>query len=143
MPLLQLHSTVCPRYQYPFMVLPGNTGPGSVGNPCHVKFRFTEVPLVEKLVHLLLFCDPMKSLLFSILPFLFGACDEGWMGKKDYGVLPDVLKELYHTFPGKVTRMQYTGFVKELLLHVEVVAPVPCLQEAGIVIKTRLDEASQ
>ncbi len=61
----------------------------------------------------------------------------------EYGVLPHVLKELHHTFPGKVTSVQDTGFVKELLLHVEVIAPVVRLQEGSVVVKTGLDEASQ
>lgn len=85
----------------------------------------------------------MKSLLFFILPLLLGVCDEGRVGKMEYGVLPHVLKELHHTFPGEVTSVQDAGFIKELLLHIEVIAPVARLQEDGVVIETGLDEASQ
>lgn len=85
----------------------------------------------------------MKFLLFFNLPLLSGVCDEVWMGKTKYGILSYVLKELHHTFPGKVTSVQDTGFVEELLLHVEVVAPVAGLKGGGVVIKPGLDEASQ
>lgn len=85
----------------------------------------------------------MKSLLFFILPFVFGVRDEGRAGQTQYSILSHVFKELHHTFPGKITSMQDAGFVKKLLLHIEVVAPVTRLQESGVVIKARLDEASQ
>ena len=60
-----------------------------------------------------------------------------------YGVFSHVLKELHHTFAGKVASVQDTGFIEELLLHIEVVAPVACLQGGGMIVKTGLDEASQ
>lgn len=113
-----------------------------MGDPGHVQLRFAVVPLVEQLVHLLFLCYSMKSLLL-LLQFLSGVLDEGWMGDTEYGVLPHVLKELHHTFPGKVSSMEDAGFIEELLLHIEVVAPVPCLQEGGMTIKTGFDEASQ
>lgn len=39
--------------------------------------------------------------------------------------------------------MEDAGFLEELLLHVQVVAPIARLQESGIVVKTRLDQATQ
>lgn len=60
----------------------------------------------------------------------------------EYGVLPHVLEELHHTFSGKVASVQDAGFIEKLLLHIEVVAPVARLQEAGVVVKAGLDEAS-
>lgn len=85
----------------------------------------------------------MKSLLLFILPFVLGLRDEGRVGKTEYNILSHVLKELHHALPGEVASMQDAGFVKKLLLHVEVVTPVTRLQESGVVIKTGLDEAPQ
>lgn len=113
-----------------------------MSHPGHVQFRFAVVPLVEQLVHLLLLGYPMESVLF-VLPALAGLGDEGWMWQMKNGVFCHVLKELDHTFAGKVPGMEDTGFIKKLLLHIQVVAPVPCLQESGVVVKAGLDEASQ
>lgn len=125
------------------MVFPGNTHFGSVGNPSHFQFRFIVVPFGEELVHLFLLCYAMKSLLFLILPLLLAVSNKWWVGKMEYGVLLHVLEKLHHTFSGKVASVQDTGFVEELLLHIQVVAPVACLQEGGVVLKTGFDEASQ
>ena len=61
----------------------------------------------------------------------------------EHGVLPRVFEELHHAFAGEVPSVQDAGLVEELLLHVEVVAPVARLQEGGVVVKAGLDEASQ
>lgn len=60
----------------------------------------------------------------------------------EYSILSHVFKELHHTFAGKITGMQDTSFIEELLFHVEVVTPVTSLQEGGMIIKTGLDETS-
>lgn len=124
------------------MVFPGNTHFGSVGDPCHIQFRFTVVPLGEELVHLFMLCYAMKSVLFFFVPLLFAVGNEGWVGKAENGILAHVLEKLHHTFPGKVSGVQNAGFIKEFLLHVQVVAPVACLKEGGVVFKTGFDESS-
>lgn len=125
------------------MVFPGNTHFGSVGNPGHVQFRLVVVPFGEELVHLVLLGYAMKSLLFLILPLLLAVGNKWRVRKTEYGVLLHVLEKLHHTFPGKVASVQDTGLVEELLLHVQVVAPVARLQEGGVVLKKGFDKASQ
>ncbi|KAF3842629.1 hypothetical protein F7725_024580 [Dissostichus mawsoni] len=90
------------------------------------------------MVHLLLLRHSVKPLLFFILPLLSGVSEEKRLRETEYGVLPHVLEELHHTLPGEVTSVQDTGFLKELLLHVQVVAPVACLQRGGVVIEDLL-----
>lgn len=58
-------------------------------------------------------------------------------------VLPHVFKELHHAFLGEIASVQDAGFVEQLLLHVQVVAPVARLQEGAVVIEAGLDEAPQ
>lgn len=123
-------------------VLPGDARPGSVGYSANVQFRFTVVPLVQQLVHLLLLWDPVKSVLF-VLPVLLGRCDKVRMREMKHSVLPHVLKKLHYAFLCEVARMQHAGFIEKLLLHVEVVAPVPGLQEGAVVVKTGLYQATQ
>lgn len=58
-------------------------------------------------------------------------------------VLSHIFEELYYTFLGEVASVQDAGLVKELLLHIEVVAPITRLNEGSMVFETRLDEAPQ
>lgn len=123
-------------------VLPGDARPGSVGYSADIQFRFTVVPLVKQLVHLLLLRDPVKPVLL-LLPVLLGRCDKVRVREAKHRVLPHVFKELHHALLRKVARVQHAGFVEKLLLHVEVVAPVPGLQEGAVVVKAGLHQATQ
>lgn len=84
----------------------------------------------------------MKSLLLFVFPVIRKVFNELRMWGTQLNILPHVLEELHNTRPGKVSRMEDTGLIKELLLHIQVVAPIACLQEGGMVIKTRLEDSS-
>lgn len=58
-------------------------------------------------------------------------------------VLPHVFKKLHHALPCKIASVQDTGFIKELLFHVEVVAPITGLKEASVILEAGLEEAPQ
>lgn len=105
------------------------------------------VPLVEQLVHLLPLGDAMEPLfllllLLLLLPLLLVVV-VGVRQAQHALVVPHVLEKLHHTFLGKVAGVQHTGLVEELLLHVQVVAPVASLQEGAVVVQARLHQASQ
>lgn len=114
---------------------------GSVSHPSHVQLRFTIVPLLKQMVHLVLLWNPMKPVIF-ILPLFLGTSDIWWVGEMD-SVLSHVFKKLHHTFLCKIASMQDTGFIKELLFHIKIVTPITGLKEGSMILKAGLEEAPQ
>lgn len=82
--------------------------------------------------------EPVFVFQFPVIPCAYS---EVW--PVEHWRLSHLLKELHHAFPRKVPRMQHTGLVEQLLLHVQVVAPVARLEEGSMVIEARLDETSE
>lgn len=84
----------------------------------------------------------MKPVIFVLPPFL-GKSDVRWVGKMEDGGLPHVLEKLHHTFAREIASVQDAGFIKELLLHIQVVTPIAGLEEAPVILKAGLDQAPQ
>lgn len=122
---------------------PGNPCPGSLGLPRHIKFRLAVVPLAEQLIHLLLSRYSMKFLLFCILPLLETVAGDERGRKVYWHVFPHFFEELHHAFVSKLPRVKDTGFIEELLLHVQIVAPVTGLHRACIVVQKGLKDTGQ
>lgn len=94
-----------------------------------IQGRFLIVPRFQKFVHLVLVCDaPEKTFLsFSPLPL-------PWQAEAvHFDLLPHAFKEVEDAFVSKEPAVLTAGFLKNLLLDVNVVAPVTCLQEGGLV----------
>lgn len=86
----------------------------------------------------------MESLLLFIHHVFFPPVpDFGWERQSEYCVFPHALEELHNALAGKIAAVKDAGLIEELLLDVQVVAPVARLEVGGVVVETGLDETAQ
>lgn len=92
-----------------------------------IQGRFLIVPRFQEFVHLVLICDASEKIFFSLLSLPRQA------EAVQFDLLPHAFEEVEDAFVSKESAVLTAGFLKNLLLNVNVVAPVACLQEGGLV----------
>lgn len=130
-----LHTGVLGR----FGVGAGTFCPGQRGSLSHqgmplvcladIQGRFLIVPRFQKLVHLVLICDTLEKTFVSFSPLSLPRQAESVQSD----LLLHAFEEVEDAFVSKEPAVLTAGFLKNLLLDVNVVAPVTCLQEGGLV----------
>lgn len=94
-----------------------------------IQGRFLIVPRFQKFVHLVLICDAPEKIFLSFSPVSLPRQAEA----VPFDLLPHAFKEVEDAFVSKEPAVLTAGFLKNLLLDVNVVAPVACLQDGGLV----------
>ena len=94
-----------------------------------IQWRFLIVPHFQKFIHLVLICDAPEKIFLSFSPLSLPRQDEA----VQFDLLPHAFEEVEDAFVSKEPAVLTAGFLKNLLLDVNVVAPVTCLQEGGLV----------
>lgn len=94
-----------------------------------IEGRFLVVPRFQKFVHLVLICDALKKILLSFSLLSLPRQAEA----VQFDFLPHAFKEVEDAFVSKEPAVLTAGFLKNLLLNVNVVAPVASLQKGGLV----------
>ena len=94
-----------------------------------IQGRFLIVPHFQKFIHLVLICDAPEKIFPSFSPLSLPRQAEA----VQFDLLPHAFKEVEDAFVSKEPAVLTAGFLKNLLLDVNVVAPVTCLQEGGLV----------
>lgn len=103
-----------------------------------IQGRFFIVPHFQKFIHLALICDASEKIFLSFSPLSLRWQVETVL----FDLLPHVFKEVEDAFVSKEPAVITAGFLKNLLLDVNVVAPVTCLQEGGL-IEARSEPAGE
>lgn len=100
-----------------------------LGHLADIQGRFLIVPLFQKFIHLVLTCDALEKIFPSFSPLSLPRQAEA----VQFDLLPHASEEMEDAFVSKEPAVLTAGFLKNLLLDVNVVAPVTCLQEGGLV----------
>lgn len=101
----------------------------SLGCLADVQRRFLIIPRFQKFVHLVLICDALEKIFLSFSPLSLPR----QAAAVQFDLLPHAFKEVEDAFVSKEPAVLTASFLKNLLLDVNVVAPVTCLQEGGLV----------
>lgn len=100
-----------------------------LGHFADIQGRFLIVPHFQEFVHLVLICDALEKILVSFSPLSFPRQAEA----VQFDLLPHAFEEVEDAFVSKEPAVLTARFLKNLLLNVNVVAPVTCLQEGGLI----------
>lgn len=100
-----------------------------LGHLADIQGRFLIVPHFQKFIHLVLICDALEKIFLSFIPLSLPRQAEA----VQFDLLPRAFKEVEDAFVSKEPAGLTAGFLKNLLLDVNVVAPAMCLQEGGLV----------
>lgn len=107
----------------------------SVGHLAHIQGRFLIVPHLQKFVHLIAVCDALEKIFLSL-----------FLSRQVEAVLsdffPHAFKEVKDALVSKEPAVLTAGFFKNLLLDVNVVTPVTCLEE-GSLVEARCEPAGK
>lgn len=100
-----------------------------MGHLTDIQGRFLIVPHFQKFIHLVLICDAPEKIFLS-----FSLLSLPWQSEAvQFDLLPHAFEEVEDAFVSKLPAVLTAGFLKNLLLDVNVVAPVTCLQESDLV----------
>lgn len=109
-----------------------------LGRLADIQGRLLIVPHFQKFIHLVLICDASEKIFLSFSPVSCLRQAEAMQFDLFLHGLEEVEDALVSEEPAVLT----TGFLKNLLLDVNVVAPVSCLQE-GSLIEARSEPADE
>lgn len=101
----------------------------------YIQGRFLIVPHFQKFVHLIVVCDAPEKIFLSLI-----------LSRQVKAVLsdffPHAFKEVKDALVSKEPAVLTAGFLKNLLLDVNVVTPVTCLEE-GSLVEARCEPAGK
>lgn len=103
-----------------------------------IQGRLLIVPHLQKFIHLVLICDASEKIFLSFSPLSRLRRAEA----VQFDLFPHAFEEVEDALVSKEPAVLATGFLKNLLLNINVVAPVSCLQEGGL-IEARLKPADE